>query len=304
MIEWIIIGILIVVCLILFLYVYSLKRNSKDLLQVLKKLKEGDNRKLFAKGNSKEAEIIYTINEIIENLNNQILDYRKKEENNHELLTSLSHDIRTPVASLIGYMDALNDKILNEQEQHEYIEVCRNKAYFLKDYINLLFDWFKINSDEMQYSFEKIDINEFTREILIEWIPVLKEKNIILQTELPHENCFCKIDRKAYTRIINNLLQNSILHSNCKNIKINSLLQDGNALLTITDDGKGIDEDKVQYVFKRLYKCDESRRSQGSGLGLAIVKELVSAHDGTIEVKSVPCFETTFTISIPLYIEK
>lgn len=299
MIEYIIITILTVLCLGLSIYIYHNRMKQKELLAVLKVVKQGENRKNFATGNSLVSEICYNVNEIVENHRSKIAELHKKEEANKELLTSLSHDVRTPLASLLGYLDALEDGLVDNEERERYIKIARKKAYNLKSLVDTLFDWFKLNSREMAFHFEAIDINELSREIIIEWLPLLEEKKIQLEVLIPEKEFLVILDKSAYSRILNNLMQNAVMHGRCSLLKIAIQRKNSVVVLSVIDNGSGIPEDKLPYIFERLYKCDAARRDRGSGLGLAIVKELVRAHQGKIEVRSVPHKNTIFTIEFP-----
>lgn len=132
------------------------------------------------------------------------------------MLTNLFHDIRTPLASLIGYLEALNNN--NADNIKEYIYISYKKALALKSLIDMLFEWCKLNSHEIQHQKESCDKNELTREIIIDWIPLLDKKSISLTVNISDEEWYLMLDKTAYKKIINNLIQNAIYHGQCSHI--------------------------------------------------------------------------------------
>lgn len=108
-----------------------------------------------------------------------------------------------------------------------------------------------------------------------------------------------RIDATAYTRILNNLLQNIMTHSEGHHMALRIFENEQHAKIVITDNGRGISSEDLPHIFERMYQCDPSRASKGNGLGLSISRELVNAHKGTITAASIPGIETTFTILLP-----
>ncbi|WFD08912.1 sensor histidine kinase [Tepidibacter hydrothermalis] len=295
----VIIVILSLVILYMFFYILHIRKKLISILTVLKAIKKGDKRKAFTKGPGITSEICYEMNEIVATYQSEITRLKKTEQANKQLLTSLSHDVRTPLTSLLGYLDALESGIVTGKEKMQYIKIARNKAYDLTKFVNTLFDWFKLDSHEQTFYFEPIDINEYSKEIIIAWLPVLEQKRKEIEVEINDNELIVPLDKNAYSRIINNLIQNAIQHGKCTLFKIKIKREKSSASIIISDNGVGISKEKLPYIFDRLYKCDDARSHCGSGLGLAIVKELVVAHNGTITVESLPNVNTTFTITIP-----
>lgn len=300
----VVIVILFCLCSGQFLYIRRIKKQEQDWLNILRGIQGGDRDKLFAKGNGQIADISYELNKIIDTNLIQIAQLKKADEANKQILTGLSHDVRTPLASLLGYLEALQKGSLDEVEKQEYLEVAFRKANDLKAYVDMLFEWFKLSSNEQQSVIETVDINEQTREIIIEWLPVLEQSNIALSVNIGDEDLPVSIDRMAYSRILNNLMQNAIQHSHCTQISI-IIRQDVNrVLISVVNNGQIIPEDQLPHIFERLYKGDRARTGKGSGLGLAITKELVTNLHGEISVSSTQNEGTKFQISLPIQVRK
>jgi len=282
-------------------YIIHTRQSLSRMLQVLDDIEKGNhNRKILLKDKEAIADIGYKINGIVDNYNARIIELKEAEKAYKQLLTSLSHDVRTPLTSLIGYLDAIHNEVVKGDEKDNYLDIARNKAYNLKEFVDILFEWFKLDSKERTFQFENTDINELTRYILTDWIPVFDKNRIAYGIHILDTECQMSLDPNAYTRIINNLIHNMLEHSGGDRIEIGVHCNNDVVSITVSDNGKGIENKHLPHVFDRLYKCDESRTHIGNGLGLAIVKELVSAHQGKISVSSIPNEKTTFTINLPL----
>lgn len=300
MIEHIIAVLLFLVVVAEAIYIFKIKKNVKQLLLVLRNIKQGGHQKAFSKSDGILADTCYEVNDIVETCRSEISRLKKSEQSNKQILTSLSHDIRTPLASLLGYLEALNDGVVSENEKPHYLDVAYRKACDLKSYVDMLFEWFKLNSNEQKFKFEFIDINELTREIIIAWIPVFEKNQMSLSADISDDDLQVNIDKMAYNRILNNLLQNAVNHSCATKVSIIIYAKEEYAYIQVSNNGEQIPCDKLPYIFDRLYKCDDARSSKGSGLGLAITKELVLAMHGKISVESEKDKDTIFKIVLPL----
>lgn len=292
--------ILILIIIVLLIYLYSLKKSIYIILNQTKSLNQNDFKKIFVKNNSLLSQLSLEINKIEERHKTSEVESKRIESANKELLTSLSHDVRTPLTSLLGYLDALNDNILNEDEKIHYINISRKKAYDLKQLVDKLFDWFKIDSSEMKLQPSVNDICELTRNILIDWLPILEASNIEYVFDIPDYDITTLIDSQAYMRIVNNIIQNSIEHSFCKKINICISSKQDIINLQISDNGVGLDEKQLNHIFDRLYKADSSRTKQSSGLGLCIAKQLTELMGGNISADSTLGKGLIFEITFPV----
>lgn len=277
------------------------KKQIREMSDTLEDIKNGNgNRRILSETHEIVAPLVYEINEIIVSYENRITEFRQTEETNRQLMTSLSHDVRTPLTTLIGYLDAAHKGIVTGKERDDYIETARRKAHDLKDYIDVLFDWFKLNSNEFAMDIKIIEAAEFTRNILIDWIPIFEDKQIDYCIDIPEQPFRVNLDPDAYMRILNNLIQNVIAHSHADKIEISLTKQNNDMKILVSDNGVGIDKSDLKHIFERLYKCDKGRSEKGSGLGLAITHQLVEKMNGSISVESTQGKGTTFTLLFPL----
>jgi len=292
--------ILILLCIGQFIYICYTKNQLKNWLDVLRGVKRGEQGKLFVRNKGLMADISYEINDVMENNKTQIALLVKTEEANKQILTSLSHDVRTPLASLLGYLEALNKGLPNANDEKEYISVAYRKANDLKAFIDMLFEWFKLNSNEQQYHFESADINETTREILIDWLPVFEQSQIRLAVNISDDDLMIDLDKTTYSRILNNLIQNAVNHGACTQITISVKRNSDSIQIDVANNGNAIPEQNLPHIFERMYKGETSRADKGSGLGLTITKELVTALHGEIAVSSIQGEDIVFSISLPI----
>lgn len=294
----------LVLSLLIIAYLVSVLRRVRTQLTLIKDaledIKNGNlNRRVLASESDMTKQICYDINEIAINSQSRLIQQKQSEQAYKRLMTNLSHDVKTPLASLVGYLEAVESKIVVGEEKDEYIHVASDKAQHLNHFVENLFEWVKLDSREQIFHFEIFDLNELSRNIIADWIPILEHSHFEYEFDIPETEYLMRIDATAYTRILNNLFQNIITHSGGDHMALRLLENEQKAKIVITDNGKGISSDNLPHIFERMYQCDSSRVAKGNGLGLAIAKELVSVHKGTITADSTPGTETNFTILLP-----
>ena len=305
MILDVILGVLFILaflfCVICMGKLLGVKRHLHDMTDALNDIEAGNgNRRILAVDNELTADLSYKMNEIVTSYEEQLSGLRAADETNRQLMTSLSHDVRTPLTTLIGYLDAVHRGLVEGKEREDYLETARRKAHDLKDYIDVLFDWFKLNSSEFALSIERVELAELTRNILKDWIPIFEENHLDYEIEIPEKPLFAKVDMDGYSRIVNNLVQNVIAHSRATQIKIEMARNEKEIEINIADNGIGIEKVDLPHIFERLYKCDKGRSDKGSGLGLSIVGQMVEKMNGRITVQSEPNQYTVFTVFFPV----
>lgn len=296
----VIIVVLILVTVGLLYHMMQMKKRLQGVNQILDEIAEGNlDRKLIARDASEFSSLCCKINEIVSKYKSEIEDLQQSEKTYRQLVTSLSHDVRTPLASLLGYLNAIRDEVVEGEEKDEFIKLSEEKAVILKYYIDTLFEWLKIESGEKIFYFEKTDICELMREIVVQWIPQMEQNNVGYEIDIPEQEIELLLDESSVRRIMNNLMQNVFTHSKTKEVKIGILDTEENICIYVQDYGVGIAEKDLPHIFERLYKCDSARSERGNGLGLAIVSELVKANQGKINVTSRLGEGCCFTIEFP-----
>jgi signal transduction histidine kinase len=255
-----------------------------------------------------------TLNGVLEGVNSIVglLEAGHSESSRSEtarknLLSDISHDIRTPLTSIIGYVDALRDGVASgSAEREEYVAILAAKSRALKAMIDDIFSLAKLDADEIPMRPERLDACEAVREVLIEFLPSLRSLNVSLETDIPETPCIAVADRTSLARIARNLVQNALQHGReggWIRVSVGYSQRDGREMVfvSVADRGPGIPERDLSRVFERLYRRDAARSgaSEGSGLGLAIVQSLARKNGGYASAKSVPGAETVLEVLFP-----
>lgn len=290
----------LIVIVYLLAKLHRIKQQLSFITDALKDIKSGNlNRRVLTRESDLTKHICYDINEIAMSSQSQIILQKQSEQAYKRLMTSLSHDVKTPLASLIGYLEAVDSKIVTGAEQEEYIQVAMKKAYHLKDFVNALFEWVKLDAGEQVFHFELCDLNELSRNIMADWVPMLENNNFTYEIDIPETEYIMRVDQTAFIRILNNLFQNILMHSGGSKIFLTVTETDKQAKIIVADNGRGVAEPDLPHIFERLYQCDHSRATKGNGLGLSIAKELVSAHKGSITATDAIGTGIAFIITLP-----
>lgn len=302
--RWGLFAVLLAVSVVLLLGRLRMLRRTNEMVIELKRAIEGNlNTRLLAKDEPWLNELIFAINELIEQLDKLQVRTIRSEAARKRLLSNISHDIRTPLTSIIGYVDALRDEVgVTEEEKREYLDILSRKSGELKQLIDDLFQLAKLDADEIVMKPETLDLAELAREAAIEFLPVLKQHGMELTAVLPEHRCPINADRLSMLRVMNNMIRNAIQYGQeGKQLGIELTETGTEYRLHIWDRGPGIAAEDMPHIFERMYRADRSRtmRYGGSGLGLAIAKALINKQGGTIWVDSAPGLQTTFGISLP-----
>ncbi|XOK63530.1 sensor histidine kinase [Paenibacillus elgii] len=290
---------------VIHLYVrYRFTARLKDMAAALRRATRGNtNTRLLANDDRHLDEVIFSINELIEQLAKVHVRTIRSEAARKSLLSNISHDIRTPLTSIIGYADALKDDIAASGEEKErYLDILSGKAVALKELIDEIFELAKLDADEMPLKPETLDFAEIVRESVIGFLPELKKYGIELKVNIPEEACSIVADRVSVLRIVSNLIKNAVEHGkDGKVLGIELAEAGGKYRLLVWDRGRGIAPEDLPRVFERMYRTDRARNpaAHGSGLGLAIAKALAEKHSGTLWAESEPGVKTTFGFAIP-----
>ena len=211
----------------------------------------------------------------------------KYDDNRKMLISSISHDLKTPVTSIKGYVEGILDGIANTPEKKErYLKTIHSKARQLDKMIDDLLLYAKLDLNQIPYNFERIDMEEFLKDCIQENEPELERDNIRLefQNELS-QKYHILVDRERMKRVIMNIMENSRKYMNKEQGRIKFGLRETNnsLIIEISDNGEGIKDTDLPHIFDRFYRSDKARSGiKGSGLGLAIAKQVVEDHKGRI----------------------
>jgi len=231
----------------------------------------------------------------------------KEEENRRELLSNISHDLRTPITAIKGYVEGILDGVADDSAKMEkYLRTIHTKAADLGSLIDELFLYSKLDLNHMPFEFETIPLLPFLQDCAEECALDLQKHGIELIWEsagLPN-SLSIHADRDKLKRALLNMIENSkkFADKSPAYVRIRAEAAREQVSIVLEDNGVGIDKDSLPFIFDRLYRVDPARTSAlgGSGLGLAIAKQIVAAHDGTIQADSRLGAGTTMTITLPI----
>lgn len=282
-------------------HVVLIKRLNK-INAVLISIEEGNiSRKFLAKGNRVIEALCIRLNDLMDRYIS--LHHRRNylEELRKKMITDISHDIRTPLTSLLGYVEALSrDTALNEQERLKYLAIVNEKGTALYEMMDEFFELTKLD-EQQELKLEKMDISEKVRQLLGTFYYEITRENIKLELNLPEEPVYVLGEMKCVERVLMNLVSNAIRYGKAGGvIGVNIRSGRDKAWVEVWDKGMGIEEKDMPFLFERLYTAESSRNFslRGSGLGLSIVKELVARMKGEVAVTSLPNEKTVFTFSL------
>ena len=226
------------------------------------------------------------------------LDRLKKDRN--EFLSSISHDLKTPLTYLKGYADIARRPTLTNEQRDEYLAIINEESENVVALINDLFELAKMDENQFTIHKQPVKLKDFLEKISQKFQPAFNEENIILQI-ICAPNVRVSIDAERFRQVISNLLDNALKHSSANTtvtIEVNQ--SKTGTIITLSDEGEGIPEKDLPNIWDRLYRVEKSRSRStgGSGLGLAIVKKIIEGHGGEISVRSIVNKGTTFTIQL------
>ncbi len=289
-----------------FFWIYLI--NIRDLEAVLSSLKyfreTRKTKKILARDNSAYGELTMELNHLYEAYETIKIEKKVQAERSKQLLSNLSHDIRTPLTSIIGYVDALNDGVITDEEElYEFFQILSMKSKNLKHLTDQIFNVARIDAEDVMMNFEYLELNDFLRSIVIDFIPQFEKLNIEFINEIKEVKYMVYADRMALTRVFMNILKNAIQHGkDGKVIGVRTRIENTYYRVIIWDKGKGIPKSKQKHIFERLFKVDDSRKfgSSNSGLGMSIAKKIVLKHNGNIDLKSQENHLTEFFVELPI----
>ncbi len=270
--------------------IYSIKKTIEISMvnDSLKKINEGDlNYHITEKGGPEILDLIENINKIKQGYEIAVEDTLKNEKLKTELISNVSHDLRTPLTSIINYVNILKSPEITDEERIQYLMIVEQKSKKLKILIDDLFEMSKINSGKMQISREKIDILSLIHQVVGEYSYLYEDKSIEFKVNSLAEEIYIDLDGKLMSRVIENVVINALKYS-LKNTRvyIDVINRDDEVEMSF----KNIANYEMNFnnneIFERFVRGDKSRNSkvEGSGLGLAITKSIIELHGGSINI--------------------
>jgi len=218
-------------------------------------------------------------------------------------IADISHELRTPMTTIGGFIDGMLDGVIPEDQQEKYLLIVSEEVKRLSRMVNSLLDVAKLQSGEITYQMVPFDITEPAHRVALTMEERVREKKIALVLQLPEDGLYVQGDQDAIYRVIYNLVDNAVKFTpEAGNITVSVMQQANKAYFSVKNTGDGIPEAEVGKIFERFYKTDKSRGSnrKGVGLGLYMVKSIVEAHGEDMYVTSQEGVFAEFTFSLKL----
>ncbi len=308
--DWLIIFLLICIIILLIAVVcYQQFVFNKGIQDKLRKISEKLSDILDK--DSDEKIMVFTDNKVLMNLCGQMnrmlldrqkikTDYRKQEISTRKMLANISHDIKTPLTVILGYLEIMGMEN-KENDNREALQKVEAKARQVMELINQFFTLAKLEAGDKNIELTKININELCRENVLGFYELLLSKEFAVEISIPEQNFFVQGDKESIDRILSNLLSNAIRYGSDGKYMGLFLWEEKNfVFIDIVDKGRGIEKEFAANVFERLYTVEDSRNRQvqGNGLGLTIAKNLARQMGGDIMLESEPNVKTVFTVRL------
>jgi len=283
-----------VMCLLVSLAVsfvliyFTSKKISKPIHQInqaAKVIAAGDfEKRLTVKSRDEVGQLADSFNNMAESLENQ-------EKSRREFIANISHDLRSPLTSMRGFLTAIMDGTIPPDGRDKYLQIVLDESERLTKLANDILDINKIQSLEIELVKSAFDVNELIRKTVIMFEPRITGKGIALNVAFADERNMVWADEEKIQRVVYNLVDNAVKFTEENgSIQVETFTRSGKVMVCVRDDGKGIGADAQKHIFDRFYKVDASRGEdkKGSGLGLSIVRAFVKAHEETIALESEP----------------
>lgn len=280
---------------------FLLSKDIKIATENLKEISENIelNRRLTSLDGDKNFEkLLIAINKYLEETQSEKIKYIRREKEIRKEIENISHDLRTPLTSILGYLEFLENEDISEKEKAEYLTIIRRRSIGLYNLVQIFYDVSRLEGNEYKFNIEKVDINKAVREHILLFYNDFESKNIDVEADLLNEAAFVEVDKNALDRIFTNLLQNAIKYANYK-FKVSLEKSNNNVKIILSNDANTLDENDIEHLFDRFYVKDYSRSNSSSGLGLTVAKLLIEQMNGEIKAdinKGILWLSITFAL--------
>ena len=275
-------AVLLMVCAALGLRLYTLER---DIRSCAKQLREGRSARVTMAAPHRAAEELLTaINGLLALREADAGAYRRQERAIRQQISNISHDLRTPLTSILGYLQLLEGDALTPEERGEYLRIVQGRAKSLQSLIASFYDLSRLEGGEYPLSRERVDLYHVLSELVAEFYNDFEGSGFQMTVELEEGLPPVMADPAGALRVFTNLIRNALEHGRERMSIL--LYQEGDELVTaFANDAPGLTEEDVEHVFDRFFTADKMRTGQSTGLGLAIVKALVERMGHTVTAR-------------------
>ena len=291
------------VCIIVyqqFAFHAGTKAKIHEISSKLKEILDADSDEKVAVFTDNKAliELATQINRMLEDRQKVKVEYRRSEMALKKMLSNISHDIKTPMTVILGYLEIMR---LSGTQNNEMLQKVESTAHRVMGLITQFFTLAKLEAGDTDIPLERLNVNEACRENILDFYELLSQKNFQVEIDIPDQVLYASANKDALQRIMFNLISNAIRYgSDGKYLGVFLRTDQVRIYIDIVDKGRGIEKEFAESVFDRLFTMEDSRNSsmQGNGLGLTIAKNLALQLGGNITLESQPYQKTVFTITL------
>lgn len=295
---YVIMAICMIGIVILFIYSFLQKKMLRDTIKQLEEINADieENRIVTISTPNKEYEnLLIEINKSLQGIRKERVEYAKREKCFKQQIENISHDLRTPLTSMIGYLKIFDTTKLSQEEQEDIKTVIR-KAEKLQELITQFYDYSRLSAQDYALQLDSVDITRLLRVTLADAYKELEQSQLKVVTSVSEKELYTLADQQAMQRVFQNLLQNAMRYA-ISYLKVAVREADEYVEITFANDVKDISIRDVETFFDRFYTADSSRNSGATGLGLTISKEFVEMMGGTITAQ-IDGMELTIKIQL------
>ncbi len=255
----------------------------------------------------KSAAIDNTVTEVVDSVNATADEYRRLEQVRKQFVANASHELRSPLTSIQGFLQAVLDGTATEDNKEKYLKIALSETKRLNSLINSMLDLSRLDSGKNPLVYSKFNINDVIREVAARFEPALIKKVLQINVDFSRETCYVYADKDKIIQVIVNLVDNAIKYSpSYSRILIMTSIHGKKVYVTVKDFGYGINKKDQMLIWDTFYMTDKSRspvKAKGSGLGLSIVKKIIDEHGEVIWVESSRGAGATFIFTLTLFDE-
>lgn len=252
-----------------------------------------------------EKAIDNCVSDVLKSVNNTAEEYQRLEQTRKNFVASASHELRSPLTSIQGFLQAVLDGTATSEDSEKYLKIALSETKRLNALITSLLDLSRLDSGKNPLVMTKFDINDVIREVSTRFEPALMKKALQINVEFSRENCYVYADKDKIIQVIVNLVDNAIKYSpSYSRIILMTSIHENKVYVTVKDYGYGISKKDQMLIWDRFYMTDKSRspvKTKGSGLGLSIVKKIIDEHSEVIWVESNRGAGATFIFTLTLF---
>ncbi|MAE82273.1 MAG: two-component sensor histidine kinase [Flammeovirgaceae bacterium] len=285
--------------------IWYLTRNLREIIFQVKRFQEGDLQARVPDASHKDlATLAVSFNEMADTIVKNLDEIKSVDTLRRELIANISHDLRTPLAILQGYIETLEmkDQQLAQEERKKYLQIIWNSSERLSQMVTQLFEYSKLEAKQIEPHKEPFQITDLAQDVRSKFEVLAREKNIQIELETNDNIPLVFADLSLVERVMQNLMDNALKFTPTNGtITLQVTATKCQVSLAVKDTGQGITEAEQVHIFDRYRKSDGPTNGQGTGLGLAIAKKILEIHNSTIKVISQPNMGTTFHFDLPIY---